>query len=551
MEELLSAIQQRKQKIFELNDSIIRIRNKNVVPDRAAIYSQIRKMKEEEKNRSEKENWILGIIRNAKTLSEEQMCTIYLKTNEMMKSINCTFVEGCYVPASNIGQFLEMYYGLHQNFYQQMNLDNQMKIQFKQSIRIGNVSVVTDLIKTLLMTSRKLMKETMDDLANQVNRDTLSPVKPIMMKKLPSDPFVENLRARSSTQNGKKENIVSLSTVSSSVVYEETRQLKDRFKKRINFSQKPSSVSDISPSESPVNQLKLKLQLVQNQEKQPHQSLFVHISSILDDLDEQNLVVLDYQCIKRQQQSYEEFKINFDILVDKIRCRNLLAQQSVNDYFNYGFKSEMEYMKIVRERFDELNNNKNYHLCILSNKPLQDDACRCLEIQRKNREISLITSSPIKNKIVIRKPSQAFKKTGQLKQSSQILSNQTFSRNISLNLKEVETDVKIFSSKNLIEQINNQRALHQSMIYEDGSYQTNSPVNKRLEAVNPIKQYQLYAHRLSSDQKCTNPRAQSASSSQNKYMTSSGYLEQIHSNIEGIVMPQLKKNPNILIKSVF
>ena len=38
----------------------------------------------------------------------------------------------------------------------------------------------------------------MDDLANQVNRDTLSPVKP-MMKKLPSDPFVENLRARSST----------------------------------------------------------------------------------------------------------------------------------------------------------------------------------------------------------------------------------------------------------------------------------------------------------------------------------------------------------------
>lgn len=30
-------------------------------------------MKEEEKNRSEKENWILGIIRNAKTLSEEQM----------------------------------------------------------------------------------------------------------------------------------------------------------------------------------------------------------------------------------------------------------------------------------------------------------------------------------------------------------------------------------------------------------------------------------------------------------------------------------------------
>ena len=65
----------------------------------------------------------------------------------------------------------------------------------------------------------------------------------------------------------------------------------------------------------------------------------------------------------------------------------------------------MEYMKIVRERFDELNNNKNYHLCILSNKPLLDDACRCLEIQRKNREISLITSSPIKNKIVIRKPS--------------------------------------------------------------------------------------------------------------------------------------------------
>lgn len=55
----------------------------------------VRKLKEEEKVRAEKENWIIGIIRNTKAYNEEQMwyesilCShIYIKTNEMMKAIS-------------------------------------------------------------------------------------------------------------------------------------------------------------------------------------------------------------------------------------------------------------------------------------------------------------------------------------------------------------------------------------------------------------------------------------------------------------------------------
>lgn len=60
------------------------------------------------------------------------------------------------------------------------------------------MNLVTDLIKALLATSRKIMKDVIEDLALQVNRDP-SPDKAKLTKKLAPDPFVENLRARSTT----------------------------------------------------------------------------------------------------------------------------------------------------------------------------------------------------------------------------------------------------------------------------------------------------------------------------------------------------------------
>ncbi|CAD8201795.1 unnamed protein product [Paramecium pentaurelia] len=537
MDELLSAVMQRKTKINEVLETIQKLKVKNVISqsERSTIYAIIRKLKEEEKNRTEKENWIYN---------EEQMNHIFVKTNDIMKLINESFIELPYQPPNSLIQFLEQYYNLHQGFFQQMNQEYQLKIQYKQAIKQGNINLITDLIKALLASSRKILKDNIDDLAYQVNKD-LSPEKQKIMKKLIPDPLVEHLRTRSSTQNGKKDGTV-ISMTNSVIQNEEPiryndkkeyQQIKEKLKQQQRrFILQPKIPNqEIMLLESPVYQLKLKYQQYNNIniEKNQFASLFNNVN--LDDLDDQNICVLDYQTIKRQQQNFEEFKLNFDSLYDKIKMRNSYIQQSVMDYNQYISKKcinstmmlssqcnnnlENEFFNVIKDKYEELTslnaefqqNMCHYHFCRIYLKPHINPICPCYNTNTSKYELN---SNPIKNKIVIRKSVQSIKKSTPIQQNQ-----------------------NTFTSKNLIDQLKKERTFNQSIILEDSSYQDIykynnssgiSPLNNSIlqirkldqsQNLNGSTQYKLYSHKLSSDitsfkQTSLHHRAQSANGDQ-------------------------------------
>ncbi|CAD8103261.1 unnamed protein product [Paramecium primaurelia] len=546
MDELLSAVMQRKTKINEVLETIQKLKVKNVISqsERSTIYAIIRKLKEEEKNRTEKENWIVSIMRNTKQYNEEQMNHIFVKTNDIMKLINESFIELPYQPPNSLIQFLEQYYNLHQGFFQQMNQEYQLKIQYKQAIKQGNINLITDLIKALLASSRKILKDNIDDLAYQVNKD-LSPEKQKIMKKLIPDPLVEHLRTRSSTQNGKKDGTV-ISMTNSVIQNEEPiryndkkeyQQIKEKLKQQQRrFILQPKIPNqEIMLLESPVYQLKQKYQQYNNIniEKNQFASLFNNVN--LDDLDDQNICVLDYQTIKRQQQNFEEFKLNFDSLYDKIKMRNSYIQQSVMDYNQYISKKcinstmmlssqcnnnlENEFFNVIKDKYEELTslnaefqqNMCHYHFCRIYLKPHINPICACYNTNTSKYELN---SNPIKNKIIIRKSVQSIKKSTPIQQNQ-----------------------NTFTSKNLIDQLKKERTFNQSIILEDSSYQDIykynnssgiSPLNNSIlqirkldqsQNLNGSTQYKLYSHKLSSDitsfkQTSLHHRAQSANGDQ-------------------------------------
>ncbi|CAD8107530.1 unnamed protein product [Paramecium sonneborni] len=388
MDELLGAIQQRKAKINEIQEAIYSIRG-NQQQERLTVYSMVRKLKEEEKIRAEKENWIVGVIRNTKSYNEEQMCHIYVKTNEMMKAISNHFLEIPYTPTCNLYQYLENYYILHSSFQKHLNQDAQLKIQFKQAVRAGNISLVTDLIKSLLGTSRKQYRDFVEELSNQVKKESS-----------PQKIRVENQRIRSSTQKVEEGKLVEkpLTTMINKV---------DRIKRKQITISKIQSSCDLSPTtETPTIYLRNKFKEV---EKTQFISMFANISAVIEDLDEQNIQLCDYQTVKRQSQNYEEFKTNYDSLCDKIRIRNNLIQQSVSDYTNYALKRvqnvETEYPNLIKEKYTTLQNNQDYHFCNIQLKPIFDSMCPCMQ-----KQIIQLKPSPIKNKVIIRKSVQQIKK---------------------------------------------------------------------------------------------------------------------------------------------
>ncbi|CAD8125509.1 unnamed protein product [Paramecium sonneborni] len=546
MDELLSAVLQRKSKISEVLETIIKLKVKNAISqaERSTIYAIIRKLKEEEKNRTEKENWIVSIMRNTKQYNEEQMNHIFVKTIDIMKLINESFIELIYQPPISLTQFLEQYYNLHQGFFQQMNQEYQLKIQYKQAIKQGNINLITDLIKALLASSRKILKDNIDDLAYQVNKD-LSPEKQKIMKKLVPDPLVEHLRTRSSTQNGKKDGTV-ISMTNSVIQNEEPIRYNDKkeyqqIKEKLKLQQRRFILQPKIPNqeiillEQPIYQLKLKYQQYNNNmaEKNQFASLFNNVN--LDDLDDQNICVLDYQTIKRQQQNFDEFKLNFDSLYDKIKMRNSYIQQSVMDYNQYISKKcinqsmmlssqynnnlENEFFNVIKDKYEELTslnaefqqNIYPYHFCRIYFKPHINPICACYNINNSKYELN---QNPIKNKIVIRKSVQSIKKSTQIQQNQ-----------------------NTFTSKNLIDQLKKERTFNQSIILEDSSYQDMykynnssgiSPLNNSIlqirkldqsQNLNGSTQYKLYTHKLSSEfqsfkQTSLHHRAQSANGDQ-------------------------------------
>ncbi|CAD8192775.1 unnamed protein product [Paramecium octaurelia] len=543
MDELLGAVMQRKSKINEVNETILKVKVKNAInqSDRSTIYAIIRKLKEEEKNRTEKENWIVTIMRNTKQYNEEQMNHIFVKTNDIMKLISATFIEFPYSPPNSLNQFLEQYYNLHQGFFQQMNQEYQLKIQHKQAIKQGNINLITDLIKALLTSSRKILKDNIDDLAYLVNKE-LSPEKQKIIKKIVPDALIEHLKTRSSTQNGKKDGAV-ISMTNGLIQNEEPIRYSDKkeyqfIKEKLKLQQRrfvlqPKIANqEIILIDSPVYQLKLKYQQYYNStiEKSQFASLFNNVN--LDDLDDQNICVLDYQTIKRQQQNFEEFKLNFESLYDKIKLRNSNIQQSVIDYNQYISKKcinstmmvssqcnnnlENEFFNIIKDKYEELTNLNpdfqqnmwHYHFCRIYLKPHINSSCACSNTSSNKYELN---SNPIKNKIVIRKSVQSMKKSAPIQQNQ-----------------------NSFTSKNLIDQLKKERTFHQSIILEDTSYQDNQKYNNNSSGISPLNnsilqirkfdqsqnvngsvQYNLYTHKFSSEfqtfkQSSLHHRAQSA-----------------------------------------
>ncbi|CAK94637.1 unnamed protein product (macronuclear) [Paramecium tetraurelia] len=390
MDELLGAIQQRKAKINEIQEAIYQIKG-NQQQERLTVYSMVRKLKEEEKIRAEKENWIIGVIRNTKQYNEEQMwyiqisnfSHIYVKTNEMMKAISNQFLEIPYTPTCNMYQYLENYYTLHSSFQKHLNQDTQLKVQFKQAVRVGNISLVTDLIKSLLGTSRKQYRDFVEELSNQVKKEPS-----------PQKIRIENQRIRSSTQKIEEVKLVEKPPTTTMI------NKVDRIKRKQITISKIQSSCDLSPTtETPTLYLRNKFKEI---EKAPFASMFANITTVIEDLDEQNIQICDYQTVKRQSQNYEEFKTNYDALCDKIRLRNNLIQQSVFDYTNYALKRvqnvETEYPNLIKEKYTTLQNNQDYHFCNIQLKPIFDSLCPCMQKQTVQPKMS-----PIKNKVIIRK----------------------------------------------------------------------------------------------------------------------------------------------------
>ncbi|KAL4430112.1 hypothetical protein ABPG74_013559 [Tetrahymena malaccensis] len=182
MDELHEIIQQRVKKAQELNE-IFQAQDdsqqRNVEGfsqlSRSKILSNmLRKAKEDEKYRIEKENWILNVLKAFKDPNTIQKNFIYNRSIDIMKLIFPQFEYSYLQSTIAIEQqhvFINKFVALYQSFFQTFEKCYEFKQQFKFIVRPQNQYIIYDMIRYLVEFSRDYFTQFVIYWQNFRNRD--------------------------------------------------------------------------------------------------------------------------------------------------------------------------------------------------------------------------------------------------------------------------------------------------------------------------------------------------------------------------------------------
>ncbi|KAL4476793.1 hypothetical protein ABPG72_010630 [Tetrahymena utriculariae] len=182
MDELHEVIQLRVKKAQELNEIFqsqvdSQSRNNEVLSQlsRTKILSNfLRKAKEDEKYRIEKENWILNILKTFKDPNPLQKNLMYNRSIDIMKLIFPQFEYSYLQLTQQIEQqhiFINKFVALFQSFFQTFQKCYEFKQQFKFIIRPQNQYIIYDMIRYLVEFSRDYFTQFVIYWQNFRNRD--------------------------------------------------------------------------------------------------------------------------------------------------------------------------------------------------------------------------------------------------------------------------------------------------------------------------------------------------------------------------------------------
>jgi hypothetical protein len=165
MDEIYMLVKSRVQRVHDLNNTLISRDNQSeevaVQQIQGRLNEDIRKAKEEEKFRTEKENWILNVLKQLKDYTLEQKLILYERSSDIMKLLLHEFRERKVELSAMKETFLEEFIRLFQDFFAPFERCYEFKTSLRYVIRTNNPTVVPDMLKYLVEFSRDYFKKFM------------------------------------------------------------------------------------------------------------------------------------------------------------------------------------------------------------------------------------------------------------------------------------------------------------------------------------------------------------------------------------------------------
>ncbi|EAR94222.1 hypothetical protein TTHERM_00522890 (macronuclear) [Tetrahymena thermophila SB210] len=167
MDEIYQLVRIRISKVHELN-KVLSTQNEQLKVE------DIRKAKEDEKFRTEKENWILNVLKALKDYTFEQKQILCEKSLDIMKLIWPEFqLKSTLQYDEDFNKrFLDIYLKIFTEFFSPFEQAYEFRLTLRQVARSNNISIVPDMLKYLVEFSRDYFKKFMIYLSIQRNKQT-------------------------------------------------------------------------------------------------------------------------------------------------------------------------------------------------------------------------------------------------------------------------------------------------------------------------------------------------------------------------------------------
>ncbi|KAL4493064.1 hypothetical protein ABPG72_003149 [Tetrahymena utriculariae] len=165
MDEIYQLVRIRISKVHELN-KVLSTQNEQLKVE------DIRKAKEDEKFRTEKENWILNVLKALKDYTFEQKQILCEKSLDIMKLIWPEFQLKSTIQYDEDfnKRFLDIYLKMFNEFFSPFEQEYEFRLTLRQVARSNNIQIVPDMLKYLVEFSRDYFKKFMIYLSIQRNK---------------------------------------------------------------------------------------------------------------------------------------------------------------------------------------------------------------------------------------------------------------------------------------------------------------------------------------------------------------------------------------------
>ncbi|KAL4441572.1 hypothetical protein ABPG74_021504 [Tetrahymena malaccensis] len=372
MDEIYQLVRIRISKVHELN-KILSTQNEQLKVE------DIRKAKEDEKFRTEKENWILNVLKALKDYTFEQKQILCEKSLDIMKLIWPEFqLKSTILYDEDFNKrFLEIYFKIFTEFFSPFEQAYEFRLTLRQVARSNNISIVPDMLKYLVEFSRDYFKKFMIYLSIQRNKQTGN----------------NQQGGNQQTSSSQNNNLNTLSNQNNN--YQPTKQ-NQRSKSQI-----PST----NQTDSQQNSLKIQLSkvgaVIQNNITEVENGQFSSKAESSNNNNNNNNIILKKKSISLAKQQNEDIKLIGNILKqlnddqtqqqisktdliyakeeDQQKENELSCKNTVKD--NYTDLKEIQNSKLVN------NENENKRRKSLQSKQLQQQTSSPLKLIQNKKSI--------------------------------------------------------------------------------------------------------------------------------------------------------------------